>query len=81
MNREEELLQKQLRRLERWWKSLDPEKKAVMERELTGCTPVNLRMMKDGLIEPCEESKTGFKLTDFGELRLHQLRLIECMKK
>jgi hypothetical protein len=79
--REEEMQARQRRKLERWHKSLPRDRREALEKECVGDTPTNRKLLAEGLIEPCSDSKTGYILTPVGELRLHQLELIEWMVK
>lgn len=79
--RNAEIDERELRRLERWWKSLHPEKRRALEKDTTGDTPTNLKLLTAGYIERCPESPSGFILTGAGELYLHQLRLRDWMAK
>lgn len=79
--RNAEIDERELRRLERWWKSLPAEKQRALKKETTGDTPTNLALLAKGFIERCPESPTGFLLTGAGELELHQLRLRDWMAK
>lgn len=77
MPTERELTERKRRQAERWFRSLSPVQQCEIENQMLAPfeSEVNQRLAMEGYINgKCE-------LTATGELRLHQLKLLEWMAK